>query len=165
MLTDPFRSFWMAGYECADQLNAFGHRVDRLTDDYADLRPFGIQTVREGIRWSQVETRPYQYDFLGVGRVFTVARQRGIQVVWDVCHFGFPDDLTPLHPMFARRFAALCRAFVLFVHDQQPNDTLVVTPINEVSFLTHALGRCATYIALMRGSGLGSEIRPDAGLR
>ena len=144
MLTDPFRSFWMAGYECADHLNAFGHRVDlltdtghvdRLADDYADLRSFGIQTVREGIRWSQVETRPYQYDFSGVGRVLAIARQQGIQVVWDVCHFGFPDDLTPLHPMFARRFAALCRAFVLFVRDQQSGDSLVVTPINEVSFL------------------------------
>ena len=134
----------MAGYECADQLNAFGHRVDlltdtghldRLADDYADLKPFGIQTIREGIRWSQVETKPYQYDFSTVGRVLRAARRQGIQVMWDVCHFGCPDDLTPLHPMFARRFAALCRAFVEFIRNQQPNDNLVVTPINEVSFL------------------------------
>ncbi len=140
----PFRSFWMAGYECADQLNCFGHRVDlltdtghlnRLADDYADLYPFGIQTVREGIRWSQVERRPYQYDFSTVGRLLTTARQQGVQIVWDICHFGFPDDLTPLHPMFARRFAALCRAFILFVRDQQPTEPVVVTPINEVSFL------------------------------
>ncbi len=134
----------MAGYECADHLNAFGHRVDlltatghlsRLADDYADLRPFGIQSVREGIRWSQVERTPYHYDFSTVGRLLAVARQQGVQILWDICHFGFPDDLTPLHPLFARRFAALCRAFVLFVRDQQPDDTLIVTPINEVSFL------------------------------
>ena len=30
MNNNPFSSFWMAGYECTDKLNAFGHRVDFL---------------------------------------------------------------------------------------------------------------------------------------
>jgi beta-glucosidase/6-phospho-beta-glucosidase/beta-galactosidase len=38
--------------------------------------------------------------------------------------------------MFARRFAAMCRAFVDFCRSSYPDDTLVVTPINEVSFLS-----------------------------
>lgn len=142
---NPFKSFWMAGYECTDQLNAFGHRVDflpltghlqRLDDDYRDLAPFNIRTVREGIRWSQVEKRPYQYNWETVGQMLDAGRRLGIQQVWDLCHFGFPDDLTPLHPLFARRFAALCRAFVEFYRSKNPDDTLIVTPINEVSFLS-----------------------------
>ncbi|TDH27950.1 amine oxidase [Segetibacter sp. 3557_3] len=145
MLQNPFKSFWMAGYECTDQLNAFGNRVDFLEvtghlqlidEDYRSLHQFNIGTVREGIRWSKVETRPYQYDWSTVKSMIEHGKANHIQQVWDICHFGFPDDLTPLHPMFARRFAAVCRAFVEFYRELQPTGPLVITPINEVSFLS-----------------------------
>ncbi len=80
---NPFHSFWMAGYECTDQQNAFGNRVDflpltghlqRLDEDYRDLAPFGIRTVREGIRWSQVEKSPYRYDWETVGVLLDAGR-------------------------------------------------------------------------------------------
>ncbi|HSB94584.1 MAG TPA: hypothetical protein VLC28_15785 [Flavitalea sp.] len=144
-VTNPFDSFWMGGYECTDQLNAFGNRVDLinttghleyLDHDYQALSKFNIRTVREGIRWSHVERRPYQYDWSVVERMIQKAKTHGIQQVWDICHFGFPDDLTPLHPMFARRFAHLCRAFVSFYRAIVPTGVLIVTPINEVSFLS-----------------------------
>lgn len=142
---NPFKSFWMAGFECTDQINAFGNRVDfleitghlsMLDDDYKNLSIFGMKTVREGIRWSVVEKFPYQYDFSTVAEMIRVAQENNIQQVWDICHFGFPDDLTPLHPMFARRFASLCRAFVQFYRMLVPQGELIVTPINEVSFLS-----------------------------
>ncbi|MEJ7587978.1 MAG: amine oxidase [Ferruginibacter sp.] len=135
----------MAGFECTDKLNAFGNRVDlvnttghlQLIDqDYQQLSMFNMGTVREGIRWSQVERSPYQYDWSVVERMIISGKNHNIQQVWDLCHFGFPDDLTPLHPMFARRFAALCRAFVNFYRSIDPDGTLIVTPINEVSFLS-----------------------------
>ena len=142
---NPFRSFWMGGYECTDQLNCFGNRVDflpltghldRIDADYQDILQFNIRTVREGIRWSVVETKPYQYDWSTVAYMLERGRANGIQQVWDLCHFGYPDDLTPLHPMFARRFAALCRAFVRFYREHLPDEILIVTPINEVSFIS-----------------------------
>lgn len=142
---NPFRSFWMGGYECTDQLNCFGNRVDflpltghldRLDADYQDILQFNIRTVREGIRWSMVEKRPYQYDWSTVRHMLERGRANGIQQVWDLCHFGYPDDLTPLHPMFARRFAGLCRSFVEFYRSWDPDETLIVTPINEVSFIS-----------------------------
>lgn len=142
---NPFVSFWMAGYECSDKLNAFGNRVDFLSltghlelmqEDYGDLQDFNIKTVREGIRWSQVETKPYEYDFSTVSYMMDCAEEKGIQQIWDICHFGFPDDLTPLHPYFPRRFAALCRAFVEFYRSRNKHSVLIVTPINEVSFLS-----------------------------
>ncbi|OGX90237.1 amine oxidase [Hymenobacter coccineus] len=141
----PFQSFWWGGFECTDQLNAFGNRVDFLPltghlplidEDYAALAPFNIGTVREGIRWAHIEKTPYQYDFSTVQAMLDAGQRHGIQQVWDLCHFGYPDDLTPLHPMFARRFAALCRAFVDFYRRQRPTGTLIVTPINEVSFIS-----------------------------
>ncbi len=141
----PFASFWMAGFECTDQLNAFGHRVDflpltghleLLDQDYRAIRQHEMHTVREGIRWSQVERRPYAYDWSTVQVLLDAGRRHGVQQVWDLCHFGYPDDLTPLHPLFARRFAALCRAFVDFYRQQRPDDVLIVTPINEVSFIS-----------------------------
>jgi hypothetical protein len=142
---NPFQSFWWAGYECTDQLNCFGNRVDflpltghlqLLQQDYEHLGQFSIRTVREGIRWSQVEKTAYQYDWSTVETMLVEGKRQGIQQIWDLCHFGYPDDLTPLHPMFARRFAALCRAFVRFYRDRYPDDTLIVTPINEVSFMS-----------------------------
>lgn len=142
---NPFKSFLMGGFECADQQNAFGNRVDLyktsghdqyLEADYHQLNELGIKTVREGIRWSAVETKPYQYDWREVDRMISVSQARGIQVVWDICHFGFPDDLTPLHPMFSRRFSHLCREFVIRYRSLIPEGTLVITPINEVSFIS-----------------------------
>lgn len=135
----------MAGYECADQINAFGNRVDLLTvtghlamleSDYSDLAAFGIRTVREGLRWSKTEPRAGQYNWDDVTNMIRQGRRLGIQQVWDLCHFGFPDDLTPLHPMFAKRFAQFCRAFVLHYRAIEPDAVLIVTPINEVSFLS-----------------------------
>ncbi|WP_276484191.1 amine oxidase [Paraflavitalea pollutisoli] len=145
MIENPFHSFWMAGYECADHINAFGNRVDLLSEtghlaaletDYRDLGHFDIRTVREGVRWSQVERIPFHYDWGVVTHMIRQGRRLGIQQVWDLCHFGFPDDLTPLHPMFARRFARFCRAFVLHYRSLEPDACLIVTPINEVSFLS-----------------------------
>jgi beta-glucosidase/6-phospho-beta-glucosidase/beta-galactosidase len=144
-IDSPFRSFWMAGFECTDQQNAFGHRVDFLTltghlqlldEDYQAIQGVGLRTVREGIRWSQVEKTPYHYDWSTVLLLLQAGRRHGVQQVWDLCHFGYPDDLTPLHPMFARRFAHLCRAFVAFYREHCPEETLIVTPINEVSFMS-----------------------------
>jgi beta-glucosidase/6-phospho-beta-glucosidase/beta-galactosidase len=141
----PFHSFWMGGFECTDQLNAFGHRVDFLNltrhgecidHDYRNLELLKIRTVREGIRWSQVERTPYDYDWTTVERMMDSARSHGVQQIWDLCHFGYPDDLTPLHPMFARRFAALCRAFARLFRSIDDSSPMIVTPINEVSFLS-----------------------------
>jgi len=140
-----FRSFWMAGYECTDKLNAFGHRVDflkvtghldMLEDDYDRLDMFKIKTVREGIRWSQVERKPFKYDWTTLRLMIECGLKKGIQQVWDICHFGFPDDLTPLHPLFTHRFVALCRSFVKYYRTIDPVSTLIVTPMNEVGFLS-----------------------------
>ncbi|WP_345953268.1 amine oxidase [Mucilaginibacter sp. PAMB04168] len=160
--TSPFHSFWMAGYECSDKLNLHRKRVDLLTEtghlqhidsDYLLLKPFGIKTVREGIRWSVVETEPYKYDWLAVEQMLQSGKRNGIQQVWDICHFGFPDDLDPFHPDFSDRFVALCCAFVKFYRSQLPDDALIVTPINEVSYLSWLGGECGGTAPYCAGKG------------
>ena len=142
---NPFKSFWMAGYECTDHVNAFGIRVDLISltghlqlidTDYKNLSPFNIRTVREGIRWSKVETIPYQYDWSAVGDMIQTGKDNNIQQVWDLCHFGYPDNLSPFDPEFTNRFVALCKAFVQFYRSIDAVSTLIITPINEVSFLS-----------------------------
>ena len=144
-MSNPFKSFWMAGFESSDQLNAFGNRVDflYLTDhlreiqqDYSQLSEFNISTVREGIRWSQVERRPYSYDFKILKIMLREGKKQGIQQIWDICHFGYQNDLTPLHPHFTSRFTSICQAFVQLFLIERPNEILIVTPINEVSFIS-----------------------------
>jgi hypothetical protein len=116
-------------------LSATGH-MDVIEEDYQNLGLFNMRTVREGVRWSVVEKQPYVYDWSAVGEMLEAGKSCDIQQIWDLCHFGYPDDLSPLHPMFAKRFASFCNSFVHFYRSKNPDDVLVVTPINEVSFLS-----------------------------
>ncbi|HUP12799.1 MAG TPA: hypothetical protein VM187_11315, partial [Niastella sp.] len=134
----------IGGYECADLINNRGNRVDLLAatghdqhalEDYSLLAQAGIKTVREGIRWSFVEKQPHVYDFSEVKERMAAARAVGIQQLWDICHFGYPDGLMPAHPQFAERFAAVCKAFTQF-YRSQTSDPLIITPVNEISFIS-----------------------------
>ncbi len=158
----PFSSFWMAGYECSDKLNAFGSRVDFLNitghidaiyEDYEKLKIFNISTVREGIRWSFIERQPYVYDFSVMRHMIKAANYYNIQQIWDLCHFGYPDDLSPLHPMFTVRFAALCRAFIEFYRSINPSGILIIIPINEVSFISWLGGDASSTTPYCTGYG------------
>jgi beta-glucosidase/6-phospho-beta-glucosidase/beta-galactosidase len=157
----PFKTFFMGGYECADHINNRGHRVDLLAatghdvkaeEDYQQLAAAGIHTVREGIRWSFVEKQPQVYDFSEVQNRMAAAQKWGIQQVWDICHFGYPDGLMPSHPQFANRFADLCKAFVKLYH-QYSSHPLVITPINEISFLSWLGGDARGTIPFAINSG------------
>ncbi len=157
----PFRSFWQAGFECADHVNNRGQRVDllaitghtaRVAENYAALQPFNIQTAREGIRWAHVERRAGQYRWAEVRQRLAAGRAMGVQQVWDICHFGFPADLSPLHPGFEARFAAVCTAFAQ-LYRAETDAPLLVTPVNEMSFLSWLGGEVAGTVPFTRGQG------------
>lgn len=141
---NTFKTFFIGGYECADHINKHGNRVDllqitahdtRTEEDYILLSQLGIKTVREGIRWSVVEKTSGVYDFSEVLLRIKAAQKHGIQQLWDICHFGYPDGLMPTHPHFAARFANVCAAFTRFYCDHS-TEPLIVTPINEISFIS-----------------------------
>lgn len=134
----------MGGFECADQINRSGVRVNlmketqhdlRVHEDYLLLKEIGIKVVREGICWSVSEKEPYVFDFSHLAPFFASAKKLGMQIIWDLCHFGYPDGLIPTHPQFVPRFKALCKAFAKY-HVLNGNGPLMVVPINEISFLS-----------------------------
>lgn len=134
----------MGGYECADHINRAGKRVNLLQEtahhlkaeeDYELLCSLGIKVAREGVCWSSVEKAPYIFDFSSLKSRLDSAAKKGIQIIWDLCHFGYPDGLFPTHPCFSERYMAFCRAFALF-HQAYTLEPLLVVPINEISFLS-----------------------------
>lgn len=143
-----FKSFFIGGFECADHINRHGNRVNllketqhdiRVMEDYQLLHDLNIFTVREGICWSAVEKSPGIYDFSEVLQRIKAAQHFGIQQIWDLIHFGYPDGLFPTHPHFADRFENLCRAFARLFNEHS-TETLYVVPVNEISFLSWLSG-------------------------
>lgn len=145
LLCGLFQSFFLGGFECSSHRRdrPDGPRLDLLAStqhdrfahqDYLALRRLGIHTVRDGIRWHRIERIPGHYDFADDRPMLDAARETGTQVIWDICHYGWPDDLDPFTPEFARRLAGLARAFVrMLVNEGVERPCLV--PFNEISFV------------------------------
>lgn len=145
---NSIKSFFIAGFECADHINKFGIRVNlqkitqhdkRVFQDYRRIKDLGISVAREGICWSEVEKKPFVFDFSRLKPFYDAAKYHDIQIIWDLCHFGYPDDLSPTHPQFSLRFEALAKQFCLF-HMKNSKQPLWVVPINEISFLSWLSG-------------------------
>ncbi len=143
-----FRSFWLAGFESSchrtrggvrlDMLEATQH--DRFLDvDYANLRAMGLLTVRDTVRWHRVEPVAGHFDFSSVEAYVETAGRHGIEVVWDLLHYGWPDGLDLFDDAFVARFARFCGATVRYLRERTAG-TLFVTPINELSFFAWAAG-------------------------
>ncbi|NJR12807.1 hypothetical protein HC776_02820 [bacterium] len=144
MLEPLFQSFMMAGVECSTHRLRSGKRLDLIaatqhdrfaTQDYARFLNAGFKTIRSGLRWHLIETRPGHYDFSSARAQVRAAREMGLQVIWDICHYGYPDDLDIFQAAFVDRFAAYARAAVQFL-SQETDGPLFVCPINEISFFS-----------------------------
>jgi UDP-galactopyranose mutase len=137
-----FASFWMGGYDGADQVNGADDAIDitqhhRLAAaDYARLADFGIRTVRESIDWRVVD-RPGGFDFASLETRARAARAEGLQVVWTLCHYGWPQGLDVFRPDFIDRFARYATAVANYLGEFSAARP-VYAPINELSFLSWA---------------------------
>jgi len=150
-----FKSFFMAGFECATGVNACGEWIDQIEatehdrfvdDDYALLARHGLFTAREAIRWPLVD-RGGRYDFRSVTPFLRAARRHGIELIWDLFHYGYPPDVDLFHPDMPARFAEYCRAAARYVHAHSPGP-YYFTPVNEASYFSWAaaeVGRFAPH--------------------
>lgn len=127
---------------------ATGH--DRFAaEDYARVRRLGVRTVRDGVRWHRVERSPGRYDVSSLLPLVRAARDAGLQVIWDLCHYGWPDGLDIFRPEFVDRFAEYARAVARLIA-AETDDVPWYAPINEISFWSWAGGEvgyinpCAT---------------------
>lgn len=163
-----FESFFQGGFECSTHRLRSGRRLDLVSstahdrfaaEDFARLRDYDIRTVREGVRWHLVETSPYRYDFSSALAVIRPARAAGMQVIWDLCHFGWPDGLDIFTPEFVRRFAGLARAFTQLLAGECDGPPFIA-PVNEISFFAWFGGKAGLIdpYAERRGSELKEQL-------
>ena len=113
-----FRSFWIGGFECSSHVNRFGTRLDMTAavghdrfaeQDYALMRSAGLLTARDGLRWHLID-HGGKYDFSSFVPMLRASLHHGVQVIWDLFHYGYPDDIDILKPAFVGRFARYCAA-------------------------------------------------------
>jgi len=156
-----FRSFFMAGFECAtghnthsqwiDQIEATQHDV-MIDHDYELIAQAELFSAREAIRWPLVDRGGGRYDFSTVQPVIEAALRRGIEPIWDLFHYGYPAGVDLYGAEFPRRFAAYCRAAAAFVQDQLPGPHYF-TPVNEGSYFAWAAGERGLFAPHQRGRG------------
>ena len=155
-----FPSFWLAGFESACHINRRGQRLDlmsatqhdrELDADYARVRELGFGAVRESVRWHLVD-RGGGLDFSTVQPLLEASRRRQVQILWTLCHYGWPEDVELFSSEFVSRFARYCGAFARIVAEQSEGPPFY-TPINEISFFSWAAGEVAYMFPFLLGRG------------
>lgn len=141
-----FNSFVMAGYECSSQRRQDGRRLDLLAatgharwahKDYAQLAGLNVRCARDGLRWHLIERSPGRYDWSSFLPMLRAARDHQVQVIWDLCHYGYPDDLDVWRPSFVDRFARFAGAVAGLMSDEGISVPFY-SPVNEISFWSWA---------------------------
>lgn len=156
-----FDSFFMAGFECSSHRHISGRRLDLIAstghdvnaaNDYAMVAEHGLRTVRDGFRWHLIETRPGEYDWSSVLPMIRAAKAAGTEVVWDLLHYGWPDDLDIWSPEFIERFRRFAKAAAELVRDET-DSVPIWCPVNEISFWAWAGGDALRLQPYAQGRG------------
>ncbi|MFL5308040.1 MAG: beta-glucosidase [Polyangia bacterium] len=163
-----FSEFFLGGFECSCHVLEDGRRLDltaatrhdELADgDYARASAAGLRACRDGVSWVRAEAQRGKPDFRHALPLLRAATRHGVQVIWDLMHFGWPPDVDVFSPRFPARFGRYARAFAewLAVENDGP---VMVAPINEISFLSWAGGdvRCMNPFAAARGVELKVQL-------
>lgn len=138
-----FPTFFISGFECSNFLWKDKKRRNLVAEtqhdrhafkDYALLRSLGIAVSREGIPWPLVDKQG-KYDFSCIDPMIQAMNHHQILPIWDICHYGYPDDLDPFSEKFVERFAAYARAVAEYVIPKM-RGPYFFTPINEITFFS-----------------------------
>ncbi|HEU5124260.1 MAG TPA: beta-glucosidase [Verrucomicrobiae bacterium] len=157
----PWNSFFMGGFECSTHRLRSGPRLDLVDStrhdtfahqDYQRLSQVGLRVAREGLRWHLVEASPGRYDFSSALPIVRAARATGTQVIWDLCHFGWPDHLDIFKPEFVTALARYGAAFAEWLKNETNGPGFFV-PINEISFFSWAAGDEGSIFPFATGRG------------
>lgn len=156
-----FRSFFAAGFECSTHKRRSGLRLDLVnatshdtfaTLDYQRLGRQGLHLAREGVRWHLVEAQPGRYNFSSALPIVQAARLMQTQVIWDLCHFGWPDHIDIFNSDFVSSLARYGTAFVKWLAQQIDAPPFIV-PVNEISFFSWAAGDEGSMFPFTTGRG------------
>lgn len=160
-----FDSFLMGGFECSTHRRRDRRRLDLIAAtrhdklavaDYASMVRHGLRTIRDGTRWHLIEAAPGRYDWESFLPMLRASREAGVQVVWDLCHYGWPDWIDIWSPAFVDSFARFAAATASLVRDETDNIPFYA-PVNEISYWSWAGGTRA--ILNPHARGRGSELK------
>jgi beta-glucosidase/6-phospho-beta-glucosidase/beta-galactosidase len=84
--------------------------------------------------------------------VLEAAAHQDVQVLWTLCHYGWPEDLTLFSNEFVERFARYCGAVARVVRELD-DGVPFYTPINEISFFSWAAGEVGYMYPFFHGRG------------
>ena len=136
-----FPTFFLSGFECStflwkdqgrrDLVAETRHREHAL-EDYRILASLGIAVAREGIPWPMVE-RGGGYDFSSIDPFLDAMNRCQILPIWELCHYGYPDDADPFAEDFVERFARYARAAAEYVVPRTRGPHFFA-PMNEITF-------------------------------
>jgi beta-glucosidase/6-phospho-beta-glucosidase/beta-galactosidase len=147
IMNHGFDSFFQAGFECSSHRRRDGVRLDliRATShdrhvgaDYRLCRELGFRTLRDGLRWHLIEKSPGKYDWSSWLPALKAAEQAGVQVIWDLFHYGSPDHVDQAGDDFPERFTEFALAAVE-VQQSVSSRPPLVCPLNEINFMSWAV--------------------------
>lgn len=142
-----FASFFQAGFECSSHRRRDGVRLDliratghdkHVLRDYRLCKDLGFETIRDGLRWHAIERSPGRYDWSSWVPALEAAEAVGLQVVWDLFHYGSPDHVDQAGEDFPRRFTDFAIA-ALEMRQSVTGADPIVCPLNEINFLSWAV--------------------------
>ena len=109
-----------------------------MLHDYRLCKELGFGTVRDGLRWHLIEKSPGKYDWSSWMPALEAAEATGLQVIWDLFHYGSPDHVDQAADDFPERFTEFALAAVE-VQQSVSKRPPVLCPLNEISFLSWAV--------------------------
>ncbi len=142
-----FPTFFISGFECSTFLWKDKKRRNLIQEtqhdrfafkDYEALRSLGIAVAREGIPWPLVDKNG-RYDFSCIDPMIEAMNKNQILPIWDLCHYGYPDDLDVFSEDFVERFRKYCKAVAQYVIPKL-HGPYFFTPINEITFFSFCGG-------------------------
>lgn len=155
-----FKSFFLAGFECATGYNRHREWIDQieatqhdkyLGEDYERLRRAGIHAVREGIRWPLVD-RDGTYTLAPVKKILRHARAQRMDIIFDLFHYGYPNGVDLFDETMPERFAEYCHAVARCIVSNF-DGPFYFTPVNEPSFFAWAGGEVGLFAPHQTGRG------------
>jgi glycosyltransferase involved in cell wall biosynthesis len=164
-----FKSFVQGGFECSTHRRATDRRrLDMIAashhdihaeHDYRALAGHGILTVRDGLRWHLIEQEQGHYDWSSLEAQIAAARAASSEVIWDLLHYGWPDDLDIWSPAFVTRFAAFAAAAARHIGPAGLGERRFYAPVNEISFFAWGGGDAAYLSPFARGRGFELKVQ------
>ena len=134
-----FNSFFMAGFECSSHRRKDGVRLDLIRAtahdthalaDYQRCAELGIYTIRDGLRWHLIERQRGEYDWSSWITALEAGKAAGVQIIWDMFHYGSPDFIDQGSSGFIDGYAAFA-AEAVRIHRSVTGSAPLICPIEE----------------------------------